>query len=88
MDLRHPQEGARVKGRARDRREAEESVKTPCIKVCVMDLDSGRCRGCCRTLEEIGRWGTMSDEERNRIMAELPGRKASDVAKVAVPPLS
>jgi len=62
-------------------------VKTPCIKVCVMDLQTHRCRGCYRTLEEIGRWGALSDAERERIMAELPRRRESDVAKVAVPPL-
>jgi uncharacterized protein len=63
-------------------------VKTPCIKVCIMDLDTHRCRGCYRTLEEIGRWGAMSDAEREAIMAQLPQRKASDVAEVPVPPLS
>ncbi|HYD56725.1 MAG TPA: DUF1289 domain-containing protein [Burkholderiales bacterium] len=62
-------------------------MKTPCIKVCVMDLQTHRCRGCYRTLEEIGRWGALSDAERERIMAELPRRRESDVAKVAVPPL-
>ena len=62
-------------------------MKTPCIKVCVMDLQTHRCRGCYRSLEEIGRWGAMSDAERDRIMAELPRRKESDVGKVSVPPL-
>ncbi len=53
-----------------------------------MDLDTHRCRGCYRTLEEIGRWGAMTDAEREAIMAKLPERKASDVAEVPVPPLS
>ena len=63
-------------------------MKTPCIKVCVMDLDSHCCKGCYRTLEEIGRWSSMSDAERETIIAKLPERKASDVAKVTVPPLA
>jgi uncharacterized protein len=66
-------------------------LKSPCNKVCVMDLDTGRCKGCYRALEEIGRWGSMTDAEREAVMAELPERKradASDVAKVSVPPLS
>jgi predicted Fe-S protein YdhL (DUF1289 family) len=67
-------------------------LKTPCIKVCVMDLDTNRCRGCYRSLEEIGRWGSMTDAERDAVMAELPERKradaSSDVAKVSVPPLA
>jgi predicted Fe-S protein YdhL (DUF1289 family) len=57
-----------------------------------MDLDTHRCRGCYRTLEEIGRWGSMSDAEREAIMAKLPQRRtedaSSDVPKVPVPPLS
>jgi uncharacterized protein len=63
-------------------------MNTPCIKVCVMDLDTHLCKGCYRTLEEIGRWGSMSDAERQAIMFELPQRRESDVAKVSVPPLS
>lgn len=57
-------------------------MKTPCVKVCVMDLDRGLCKGCCRTLDEIGRWSSMSDAERERIMAELPERReAAEVVK-------
>ena len=63
-------------------------MKSPCIKVCVMDLDTHLCKGCYRTLEEIGRWGSMSDAEREQILLVLGKRRESDVAKVAVPPLS
>jgi uncharacterized protein len=63
-------------------------VTSPCIKVCVMDLQTQLCKGCYRTLAEIGRWGAMSDSEREAIMAELPERRKSDVAKVSVPPLA
>jgi predicted Fe-S protein YdhL (DUF1289 family) len=51
-----------------------------------MDPQRGLCLGCARTLDEIARWAQMSDAERDRVMAELPGR--SDVAKIAVPPLA
>ena len=36
----------------------------------------GLCRGCYRTLDEIARWGTMSDAERSAVMSELPLRRA------------
>ena len=52
-----------------------------------MDPQHGLCLGCRRTLDEIARWGTMTDAERDRIMAELPGR-SSNVAKLSVPPLA
>ena len=62
-------------------------MKSPCIKVCQMDPQGKNCLGCARTLDEIARWASFTDEERGRIMAELP-RRRSDVAKVAVPPLA
>jgi hypothetical protein len=49
-------------------------MDTPCVKVCVFDPGSGLCSGCGRTLEEIAGWANLSDEERRRIMAELPER--------------
>jgi predicted Fe-S protein YdhL (DUF1289 family) len=64
-------------------------VKSPCVKVCQMDPARGVCLGCCRTLDEIGAWGSMTDDERDAVMAELKARrKALDVPEVAVPPLA
>ena len=62
-------------------------MKSPCIKVCQMDPQHGLCLGCRRTLDEIARWGSMTDAERERILAELPAR-ASDVREISVPPLA
>ncbi len=62
-------------------------MKSPCIKVCQMDPRRGLCLGCRRTLDEIARWASMSDAERDRIMAEL-ARRQSDVAEVSVPPFA
>lgn len=50
-------------------------VATPCIQVCTVDGRSGLCLGCLRTLGEIGGWSKLTDEERARIMADLPARK-------------
>ncbi|HET7847857.1 MAG TPA: DUF1289 domain-containing protein [Pseudolabrys sp.] len=52
-------------------------MATPCIKVCALDPRSGRCLGCGRTIEEIAQWTLLSDEERARVMAELPARLAA-----------
>ena len=49
-------------------------ISTPCIKVCVIDATTGLCTGCGRTLDEIARWGGMSESERLSIMASLPQR--------------
>jgi len=50
-------------------------IETPCIKVCVMDAESGLCAGCGRTLDEIARWSVMSEVERRAILAQLPQRR-------------
>ena len=52
------------------------AIETPCINVCILDPASQLCRGCGRTLDEIGRWATLTDVERRRVMAELPQRLA------------
>lgn len=52
-------------------------IETPCINVCTLDARSGLCRGCGRTIDEIARWGSMTPEERRRVMLELPGRLAA-----------
>jgi predicted Fe-S protein YdhL (DUF1289 family) len=53
------------------------SIETPCRKICVLEPGSKQCRGCGRMIEEIARWGAMSDSERRRIMALLPERIAA-----------
>lgn len=51
-------------------------ITTPCIKVCVVDGESGLCLGCYRKLNEVAAWGRLSDTEREAIMAELAGRRS------------
>ena len=51
-------------------------IKTPCIKVCVVDGESGLCLGCYRRLSEVAGWAKLSDDDRARIMAELPSRRS------------
>ncbi|MDZ4762481.1 MAG: DUF1289 domain-containing protein [Alphaproteobacteria bacterium] len=53
-----------------------QAIRTPCVKVCVVDGQSGQCLGCARTLNEIARWARLSDAERAEVMARLPARLA------------
>jgi uncharacterized protein len=50
-------------------------IRTPCVKVCVVDGESGLCLGCYRKLSEVAAWARYSDVEREAIMAELPSRR-------------
>jgi predicted Fe-S protein YdhL (DUF1289 family) len=58
-------------------------MQSPCTKICTLDPVRNRCLGCARTLDEIARWGAMSDAERSRIMAELPVRRTASPAAEA-----
>jgi uncharacterized protein len=53
------------------------SIVTPCIRTCVLHPTGRLCVGCGRTLDEIAHWIVLSDEERRRIMEQLPSRLAA-----------
>jgi uncharacterized protein len=52
------------------------SIETPCIRVCVVHPLLQLCVGCGRSLDEIAGWIAMTDDQRSRIMAQLPPRLA------------
>jgi predicted Fe-S protein YdhL (DUF1289 family) len=49
-------------------------MDSPCIKICVIDPRTRLCEGCARSIDEIAAWSSFSDDQRRRIMAELPLR--------------
>jgi predicted Fe-S protein YdhL (DUF1289 family) len=49
-------------------------ISTPCIKICTIDQATLLCAGCGRSLEEIARWGGMTEPQRLEIMRLLPER--------------
>lgn len=53
-----------------------KAIATPCVKVCVVDGESGLCMGCYRQLSEVAQWTRFTDDERAAIMAELPARRS------------
>ena len=55
-------------------------MHSPCTKVCIHDPVSGLCRGCGRTLDEIGGWFSMTDAERRAVTEALPERLKRFVA--------
>jgi predicted Fe-S protein YdhL (DUF1289 family) len=52
------------------------AIVSPCVNICRIEPATRRCRGCARTIDEIARWTALSDAERDRILADLPARKA------------
>jgi len=53
------------------------AIATPCVNVCRIDAATRRCHGCARTIDEITAWTRLTDTERDRIMADLPHRRAA-----------
>ncbi len=51
-------------------------IASPCIRDCRLDHRFDLCLGCGRTASEIETWKTLSDNERSRVWAELPARRA------------
>ena len=47
------------------------SVESPCRKLCALDPVTRVCTACLRTLDEIARWGRMSDEEKRDILRRI-----------------
>lgn len=51
-----------------------QDIDTPCVKLCVVDPESGFCIGCGRSRTEIAGWLAMPPAERREVMAGLDGR--------------
>jgi predicted Fe-S protein YdhL (DUF1289 family) len=49
-------------------------IETPCVKICVVDPETGYCVGCGRTRGEIASWLGLDTGARRTIMAGLDER--------------
>lgn len=54
---------------------ASAPVPTPCLGVCEMDAESGFCRGCARTVDEIAVWQQAEDMEKSAIWGVIAERR-------------
>ncbi len=52
-----------------------EQIPSPCNNVCQLDPDTGYCRGCLRTIEEIAGWLDYSNEEKLAVLERLEERR-------------
>jgi len=53
-----------------------DEIESPCTKICVLHPVIGLCTGCLRSGDEIAAWSALRPEDRRRIIAELPDRRA------------
>jgi predicted Fe-S protein YdhL (DUF1289 family) len=47
---------------------------SPCVRICALDPSGTWCVGCGRTLREIGRWSSLSPDDKRAVLADLPRR--------------
>ena len=52
-------------------------IESPCVGVCAMNAELGRCLGCHRTRDEIALWLRFTPEQRRAVMAELDDRRST-----------
>jgi predicted Fe-S protein YdhL (DUF1289 family) len=74
-DFAVERQAERERRRAERRRLLASGPPSPCVSVCQMDPMTGYCVGCLRTIDEIRDWIISPPDERNKILAQLPGRK-------------
>lgn len=53
---------------------APVAIESPCVLVCMLDVDTGWCFGCGRTADEIAGWTALSPAQRDSVTAVLPAR--------------
>jgi predicted Fe-S protein YdhL (DUF1289 family) len=75
-DFDAERQAARERRRAERRRLLASGPPSPCVSVCQMDPMTGYCIGCLRTIDEIRDWIISTPDERQKILDQLPGRKA------------
>lgn len=54
---------------------SESPVPSPCVSVCQMDVRSGLCRGCLRTIDEIAAWSRYAEAEKRTVLARIAERR-------------
>jgi predicted Fe-S protein YdhL (DUF1289 family) len=59
------------------------AVPSPCINICRMDATTGLCEGCARTIDEIGAWSVMSDDDKRAVWRALLERREGLAATAA-----
>ncbi|RDU96877.1 DUF1289 domain-containing protein [Trinickia dinghuensis] len=75
--INHKEELDQAIGSAR----TQTPVGSPCIDVCRLNPDSGRCEGCLRNREEIKAWKAMSDPDRLALLDLLAERNGAGNAQ-------
>ena len=50
-------------------------IESPCTSVCEIDFESGFCKGCSRTSDEIIGWIRCTDADKKKILLKINNRR-------------
>ena len=50
-------------------------IHSPCSGTCQIDIDTGFCYGCYRTLDEVAGWVDMTRDEKLQLLTLIEERK-------------
>lgn len=59
-----------------------KNLPSPCVGICEMNEESGFCRGCYRTIEEIAGWRTLPGDQKLALLQTLRTRKVEAGGRV------
>ena len=62
-------------------------VRSPCVSICRIDVATGFCEGCFRTIDEIADWSAMTDDRRRAVWRELHARGEAAAAALGFAPI-
>ncbi|MGE0797365.1 MAG: DUF1289 domain-containing protein [Lautropia sp.] len=63
--------------------QAPGNLRSPCVSICRIEVATGYCAGCCRTIDEIADWAIYDDDEKRAVWLALRGRRAAVDAAIA-----
>lgn len=46
-------------------------IKSPCVGICVMNLERMFCKGCGRSTKQITNWINYTDKQKNEIIENI-----------------
>lgn len=55
---------------------SDNETETPCVGICVVDIDSYLCIGCWRNMDEIQEWASMDEDEKQQVLRNIQLRKS------------
>lgn len=47
------------------------TIPSPCRNICALDPATRTCTACLRSLDEIARWGAMTDDEKRAVLERI-----------------